>query len=183
MSNGEQCRVVERLAGQPAERRAGGHDERNAARRALLEQIATDRDVIFRVMRTLCATEWPGVDLTLPQLRVLHILEHHDGLSMTQLAEALGKAQATVTGLVDRLVESGLVTRFEQPTDRRITIARLTDSGRATLANLALSGDAHTNLLLGRLDQEELAVIAAAFAIMRREASRLLAAADPALPA
>lgn len=144
-----------------------------AEQQALFEQIVADREMIFRALRADASKEWLVADLTFPQLRVLFLLESHGGQSMSSLAEALGRAQPTITGLVDRLVEHGLVQRAEQPTDRRITLIQLSEAGQALIDNLTLAGNTHTRQLIGRLPLEELRLVAASFAILRREAVAL----------
>lgn len=139
-------------------------------RRALIEQIVGDRSAIFRTMRADWTKELITGELTLPQVRVLFLLEQAGGLSMSSLAEALGKAQPTATGLVDRLVEAGLVERAEHAADRRVIIARLSQTGHDLIAGLAEAGSAHTRHLIGQLPPDELRTVAHAYAIMRREA-------------
>ena len=145
-------------------------------RQALIEQVVDDRATIFRAMRTDWSKAGLGADLTLPQMRVLFVLEASGGRSMSSLAEALGKAQPTVTGLVDRLAESGLVQRTEHPADRRITLVQLTPAGTNVIARLTAAGDAHTRRLVGHLTIQELELIARAFALLRREALTLVTA-------
>jgi DNA-binding MarR family transcriptional regulator len=144
-------------------------------RSALIERIVDDRAAIFRAMRADWSKEVIGADLTLPQLRVLFLLEREGNLSMSSLAEALGKAQPTVTGLVDRLVDGGLVQRAEHAADRRVIIARLTPTGHDLITRMAEAGGAHTRRLVAKLAGDDLATVAAAFALLRREAEALAA--------
>ncbi len=46
-------------------------------------------------------------------------------------------SNGNITGLVERLVESGHVARVAHPTDRRIAFVRLTEAGRAAFADMA----------------------------------------------
>lgn len=139
-------------------------------RRVLIEQIIRDREAIFRAMRGDWSKELLTTDLTLPQLRVLFLLETEGSQSMSSLAEALGKAQTTVTGLIDRLVESGLVARAEHQADRRVTIAHLTAAGHDLMAGITQASGAHTRQLVGHLPAGDLQLVADAFALLRREA-------------
>jgi DNA-binding MarR family transcriptional regulator len=144
-------------------------------RMALIEQVVRDRETIFRSMRASWTKELITGDLTLPQLRVLFLLEQSGGLSMSSLADALGKAQPTVTGLIDRLVDSALVERVEHAADRRVIIAQLTPTGRDLIAGLAEVSSGHTRRLVGDLAVHELTIVAEAFAILRREALQRVA--------
>ena len=51
-------------------------------------------------------------------------------LRMTELAERVILAPSSLTRVVDRLVEGGLVTRDRSATDNRVVHASLTDAGR-----------------------------------------------------
>jgi DNA-binding MarR family transcriptional regulator len=73
----------------------------------------------------------PNDSVSYARLRVLTALECHrpDGLTMTQLAEALEVTGRRVTALVDALTEEGLVERYAHPTDGRSTIVVITEAG------------------------------------------------------
>ncbi|MEA2406403.1 MAG: hypothetical protein QOE69_522 [Thermoleophilaceae bacterium] len=50
-----------------------------------------------------------------------------------ELAELAGISPPTATRMVDGLLERGLLSRHEDPSDRRAVVISLTDSGRASL--------------------------------------------------
>ncbi len=52
------------------------------------------------------------------------------------LAEKVGVARATMTGLLDTLEKDGVVSRGDDLHDRRTVVVRLTDSGRALLEKM-----------------------------------------------
>lgn len=61
---------------------------------------------------------------------ILMVLEFNtEGLKPSQIANNLGITQATVTGLIDGLRDSGLVDRKEHHMDRRACVITLTESG------------------------------------------------------
>ncbi|MEV6959657.1 MarR family transcriptional regulator [Streptomyces sp. NPDC051207] len=70
------------------------------------------------------------------QLRVLHVLEHHDGINLRTLAETLASTPPSTSRLCDRLQAAGLVERATSPSDRREVRLRLSSRGRAFLADL-----------------------------------------------
>ena len=73
--------------------------------------------------------------LSLPQLHLLAILKKADGLVTTgEIGQAMVKASQTITGLVDRVEEPGLVERVFDRSDRRKTWVRLTKKGEQKLA-------------------------------------------------
>jgi DNA-binding MarR family transcriptional regulator len=69
-------------------------------------------------------------NLSLPQLHLLGVLKKGGGtLTTGEIGRAMVKASQTITGLVDRLEEPGLVERFFDRRDRRKTWVRLTEKG------------------------------------------------------
>jgi DNA-binding MarR family transcriptional regulator len=74
-------------------------------------------------------------NLSLPQLHLLAILKKADGLVTTgEIGQAMVKASQTITGLVDRVEEPGLVERVFDRSDRRKTWVRITEKGEQKLA-------------------------------------------------
>lgn len=68
--------------------------------------------------------------LTVPQYMALRcIKETGSGCTMTQLAESTYQVSATMTGIVDRLVDRGWVSRERDPHDRRTLRVALTPQG------------------------------------------------------
>lgn len=70
------------------------------------------------------------------QLRVLHVLEHHDGINLRTLAESLASTPPSTSRLCDRLQAAGFVERVASPEDRREVRLHLSGRGRAFLADL-----------------------------------------------
>ncbi|CAK7279356.1 MULTISPECIES: MarR family winged helix-turn-helix transcriptional regulator [Streptomyces] len=70
------------------------------------------------------------------QLRLLHILEHNDGVNMRTLAESLASTPPATSRLFDRLQAAGFVERRHSPEDRREVRLGLSGRGRAFLADL-----------------------------------------------
>ncbi|AIS01068.1 MarR family transcriptional regulator [Streptomyces glaucescens] len=70
------------------------------------------------------------------QLRVLLILEHHDGINLRTLADSLASTPPSTSRLCDRLQAAGFVERVASPADRRELRLHLSGRGRAFLADL-----------------------------------------------
>ena len=68
-------------------------------------------------------------DLSLTQLRVLGILRDRQP-SMAELASYLGLERSTVSGLIDRAVQRGLVQKDADPRDGRSVRVSLTERAR-----------------------------------------------------
>jgi DNA-binding MarR family transcriptional regulator len=116
---------------------------------------------------------WLSVDLTMPQLKALIFLTRHDGATSGQIATNLGVGLSTITGIVDRLAEQQMVTRHEDPRDRRITRVLATDRGRALVEDLLQYRNEVVTAILSQLDPEQLQTVETAFQYLLAAASRL----------
>ncbi len=70
-------------------------------------------------------------DLTMSQWVLLKQLWRQEGRSQVELQELLGLDGATVTGLVRRMTNLGLIQRQPDPDDKRVQRVFLTERGRA----------------------------------------------------
>lgn len=62
-------------------------------------------------------------------LILMHLEVNASGMKPSEIATSLGVTQATITGLIDGLVQTNLATRKEHEKDRRACIVQLTDKG------------------------------------------------------
>ena len=124
------------------------------------------RLVVGRLARRLRQRTLGG--LTPSQLSVLASLNRHGPLTLTDLAEIEGVAQASISGIVGRLAEKGLVDRVPNPEDRRSTLVQMSPQGRAVLEKGRGERTAYLAERLDRLTPEEREVLAEAVAILRR---------------
>ena len=72
------------------------------------------------------------MDLTVAQHRTLvHLARREDGCAeLKELEREFCVAQATMAGIAQRLEAKGYVCAFQSPTDKRVKLIRLTDTGR-----------------------------------------------------
>jgi len=99
---------------------------------------------------------WLHLELTKEQLRVIFLLSFKGKASPGEVAEAFGVPKANVTSVIDRLVGKGLVSRQENPKDRRSYILSLTEEGRSQVEKLREMGIAKFKRTLDRMDEERL---------------------------
>jgi DNA-binding MarR family transcriptional regulator len=74
-----------------------------------------------------------GSGITALQWRLVTYLIRHDGIRQGPLAELIEVEPITLSRMVDRLVEAGLVERRADPTDRRAWLLYLTPRAHAML--------------------------------------------------
>lgn len=103
------------------------------------------------------AAELKTLGLSIPQFDLLSTLTEREGLSQQELAERLYVTKGNVSGLLDRMVEAGLVERRSIPGDRRSNALHLTPKGR-DLANQGIAAQrAYVMRTLGTLPAQDLA--------------------------
>ncbi len=153
-------------------------------RRELLLHCARAYGDAVGIIDTLRIQGWSEDGLTIPQMRLLWALRDEDGLPVGALAEHLGVNPSTITGHVDRLVRQDLVRREEDAGDRRIVRNYLTARGSKTIGAMRRIAGAYFFDIIKRLDDGQLARLAAALDDLNHAAAEARAEADtqPRLP-
>lgn len=141
-------------------------------REALLAAIESHEAALRRSIARHGPNPMFDSGLTMQQLRVLILLSTEGPLAHSDLAQALGVGQATVTGLVDRLVARGLVERVEDVTDRRIRWARLTADGVKSVERMESAGQEVRRRLLRLIDLDALRGLEYGLAALRAALER-----------
>ena len=62
---------------------------------------------------------------------ILMLLFHSETVSMREIAKRIGRDKSTVTALVKKLIDFGYVQKEQDLKDSRVTLVKLTKSGRA----------------------------------------------------
>ena len=96
------------------------------------------------------------VGLSIPQFDVLSTLTEQQGLSQSDLAARLYVTKGNVSGLIDRLVEAGLVERRTSAGDRRSNALFLTETGAKTAEEGMRLQKMFVATTLGRLPEGDL---------------------------
>ncbi|MEO3812526.1 MarR family transcriptional regulator [Sphaerisporangium sp. B11E5] len=128
----------------------------DAEREELIARIGESQHALGRAFAHDRSMPLLASNLTMQQLKVALILAHHGSTPGQELAHTLGVGLGTVTGIVDRLAAQGLVTRREDPNDRRVRLVELTDAGRRMTEQLIDAGLAGYRRLLDLLDTDAL---------------------------
>lgn len=113
------------------------------------QQIAT---AVF-----LSETTAAGYDLTPVQYAALSAIKLHPEIDQITLAGLIAYDRTTITGVVDRLVEKGLIIRTASSRDRRSRELTLTAPGEEVLAGVTPAVEAAQQMMLRGLSQTEAA--------------------------
>lgn len=117
-------------------------------------------------------------NLSLPQIHLLGVLKKGGGILTTgEIGRAMVKASQTITGLVDRLEEPGLVERVFDRRDRRKTWVRLTEKGERKLSEAFPAANRLAEELSAVLTDQELQDMQAKVEKLRSAAMDRLAGA------
>ncbi|MDL1897798.1 MarR family transcriptional regulator [Anaerolineae bacterium CFX7] len=90
-------------------------------------------------------------NLTLPQFDVLVQLSREEGITQQCLADRLLVTKGNVCGLMDRMVEQGLVERRADPQDRRAYMLYQTPKARALMQKVVPAQSRFIAAQLGKL--------------------------------
>lgn len=115
------------------------------------------REFVLTMMRTS-----PQTALSRTAAGTLSVLDRLGAQRITTLAEREAITQPAMTGLVQRLESTGLVTRQTDPTDGRATLIAITTQGRAMLAQRRRKHDDVIAARVAALEAERLALLLAA---------------------
>jgi len=125
-------------------------------REKLIKEIIQLQHQLMYAMGRDESMVWMELNLTIAQLKSLLFIYFEGTTNFIKLATALGVTPPNVTGIINRLVEQELVTREENPEDRRTFILRATETGKALIEGLRESGINRMAVILGQLSTEEL---------------------------
>jgi DNA-binding MarR family transcriptional regulator len=106
------------------------------------EKLAQARGVLrtIDVLRSLVVTSFDEntsfPPLTPRQIVLLMAVRSSNGISIKELADSLGVTTPSVSTMVERLVEAGVLTRETNPSDRRGVIVRVSEPVETVLGPL-----------------------------------------------
>src|ERR1700685_2002168 len=109
--------------------------------RSLNREFAFIINDVARMLRTYADYKGAQYGVTRAQWAVLARLDRFEGLKQSELAEMLDLQPISLTRLLDRLSESGLIERRADPPDRRAQRLFLTAAARPMLEQLGALGE------------------------------------------
>ena len=118
--------------------------------RTLNREFAFTLNDVARMLRTYADHKAAQFGITRAQWVVLVRLDRSEGLKQSELAEVLDLQPISLTRLLDKLAECGLIERRPDPVDRRAKRLFLTPAARPMLEKLGdLGEDLMTTALTG----------------------------------
>jgi MarR family transcriptional regulator, organic hydroperoxide resistance regulator len=111
--------------------------------------------------------------LSMPQFSILMQLNHKGNCAVGDISEHFDITNAAASQLVDKLVQSRLIQREEDPNDRRAKLLNLTDKGKELIQQGIEERYRWVDQLVAKLTPEERTKVAEALQIMTQAAKEL----------
>jgi MarR family transcriptional regulator for hemolysin len=112
---------------------------------------------VARLLRTYADQKARQFGMTRAQWAVLFRIERNEGVKQSEIADILDIQPITLTRLIDRLCDNGLIERRGDPNDRRAKRLFLTPAARPVLEKFnVLTSDMMADVLAG-IDQPAVA--------------------------
>ena len=135
--------------------------------RPALDKALEAFEILQQRLMAVHAPEFTAVDLTMAQAKLLYVVTASGDLSMSEIANRLGVTISTASGAVDHLVSVGLLSRVDDPANRRQVRVSVTPFGLETLEQLRELGTRQLRELLEAVrEDDDLAVIERAMRIL-----------------
>ena len=109
-------------------------------RMPLEREVAFNINDVARLLKTYADQRARDLGMTRAQWAVLARVERSEGLKQCELADTLDLQPITLTRLIDRLCDGGLIERRSDPDDRRAKRLYLTPAARPVLDGLTRLG-------------------------------------------
>lgn len=93
-------------------------------------ELENKLSMFFRTMKERHVQDAAQTEMSMPQFFCLWIISKCGKQRMSDLAANLALSYASATNLINRLSESGLVNRYDDPEDRRVVIVELSEKGK-----------------------------------------------------
>lgn len=119
---------------------------------SLEREIAFSINDVARLLRTLADQRAGEFGMTRAQWAVLVRVERTEGLKQSELAEMLDLQPITLTRLIDRLCDNGLIERRADPADRRAKRLYLTPAAGPVIERFDILGSDLMEAALSGLD-------------------------------
>ena len=140
-----------------------------------------NREILFtisdvgRLLRTYADQKARLHGMTRAQWAVLLRLERREGLKQSDLAENLDIQPITLTRLVDRLCDSGLIERRPDPNDRRAKRLYLTPAALPLLDRIATQVEDLAETILAGVDPAAVSVMLTQLGLARENLRQAIA--------
>jgi DNA-binding MarR family transcriptional regulator len=132
-----------------------------------METILPEIGETAHALRKAFGRRAASIGVTGAQWKVLFKLTLKPGLRQTDLADLLDIEPITLTRIIDRLQEAGLVERTPDPTDRRAWRLHVTEKAQPVVGKLRAIADEMTAEAFAGIDPQDIEVMRQVLARVR----------------
>jgi DNA-binding MarR family transcriptional regulator len=129
--------------------------EAEASPTDIVAQILSQLEPLIARQRRAVAEQGCFRQISSTQLHVLFLLVSEGPLPMGRLAEQLDVSLPNVTGIIERMVEHGLVERSRPEDDRRVVEVAATEAGRRTVEEIDMIRRSQIEAVVCRLSTSQ----------------------------
>jgi MarR family transcriptional regulator for hemolysin len=129
---------------------------------------------VARLLRTFADHKAAQFGMTRAQWAVLVRLDRCEGLKQSELAEMLDLQPISLTRLLDKLSDNGLIERRSDPTDRRAKRLFLTPAARPLLERLGALGEEMMAGALAGVEETSIEQMVAQLVVVKENLRRLI---------
>jgi DNA-binding MarR family transcriptional regulator len=139
----------------------------------LVDQILAQLEPLIARQRKAVVAQGCFRHISSTQLHVLFLLVSQGSIPMSRLAELLDVSLPNATGIIERMVEHGLVDRARSDDDRRVVAVCATGAGRHTVEEIDMIRRGQLAAVINRLNPEQLERALRTFTELREAAEML----------
>ena len=124
------------------------------------------------ISKTINPRQLIKVDLTSSQIKIMASFFNQSTFTMTELSRLHGVSFSTMTSMVDRLLQNGLLERQRDDEDRRIVLVSLSVKGKKMVDYLMRARKQNLERFLCELTRDEIREFVKSIEIVARHMSR-----------
>lgn len=129
----------------------------------------------IKVLINKCLKNRLQENFTMPQTMVIYNLVQEGKLKISVLSKKMGLTNSTVSGIVDRLEEQGVVTRERSSTDRRVVYVDLTPEYKKKTLDMNNNLNNFLNEILADIPPEKMKEILSSLSTLKEALQKHLA--------
>lgn len=110
-------------------------------------------------------------DFTMPQTMIIYNLANNDKMKISDLSEKMGLTNSTVSGIVDRLEDQGVVYRERSTKDRRVVFVQFTPEHKKKYIDMHDNVDKYFDDMLAQIPPSQMETIMVSLNILKEAIS------------
>lgn len=148
----------------------------NQTEQSLLTLLKEIRSLIDKCLKTKLNLG----DYTMPQTMIMYNLAHHGKMKISELSEKMGLTNSTVSGIVDRLEDQGVVTRQRSTEDRRVVYVEFSPEHQKKHQDIHDNLDKYFDEILADIPSNDMESIIQSLTILKNALANNLEGGSPA---